>query len=74
VAGLDYLATEGYEHRSLTCADILLNTSGDVKIGSYIIPGTRDARADTDSQQINIVVLKSPSLKASLVTCGLSRP
>ncbi|KAH0562065.1 hypothetical protein GP486_003237 [Trichoglossum hirsutum] len=34
VAGVAYLAEEGYEHGSLTCSNILLNTDGDIKIES----------------------------------------
>jgi hypothetical protein len=33
VTGVVYLAAEGFEHGSLTCSNILLNTDGDVKIG-----------------------------------------
>ncbi|KAG0644960.1 hypothetical protein D0Z07_9342 [Hyphodiscus hymeniophilus] len=33
VAGVAYLAAEGFEHGSLTCSNILLNIDGDVKIG-----------------------------------------
>lgn len=32
VTGVAYLAAEGFEHGSLTCSNILLNTDGDVKI------------------------------------------
>ncbi|KAH9211178.1 hypothetical protein DL95DRAFT_306561, partial [Leptodontidium sp. 2 PMI_412] len=31
--GVAYLTAEGFEHGSLTCSNILLNTDGDVKIG-----------------------------------------
>lgn len=34
VTGVAYLTEEGFEHRSLTCLNILLNTHGDVKIAN----------------------------------------
>jgi len=33
VTGVAYLVAEGFEHGSLTCSNILLNSDGDVKIG-----------------------------------------
>ncbi|KAH7330038.1 hypothetical protein BKA65DRAFT_527718 [Rhexocercosporidium sp. MPI-PUGE-AT-0058] len=34
ITGVAYLAAEGFEHGSLTCSNILLNTDGDVKIAN----------------------------------------
>ncbi|KAG9228274.1 hypothetical protein BJ875DRAFT_477910 [Amylocarpus encephaloides] len=34
VTGMAYLLVEGFQHRSLTCSNILLNTDGDVKIAN----------------------------------------
>ncbi|KAH6703064.1 kinase-like domain-containing protein [Leptodontidium sp. MPI-SDFR-AT-0119] len=34
ITGVAYIAAEGFEHGSLTCSNILLNTDGDVKIAN----------------------------------------
>ena len=61
MAGLAYLAAEGYEHGSLTCSNILLNTDSNIKIGGYIVRVASDILADmTTANQYRCIKIILP--------------
>ncbi|KAH7305373.1 kinase-like domain-containing protein [Rhexocercosporidium sp. MPI-PUGE-AT-0058] len=58
VTGVAYLATEGFEHGSLTCSNILLNTDGDVKIANQECCHVKSEGRTRDITAVSLITME----------------